>query len=247
MVYSMRFFSNKKAMTESKTNFQELEKKINILFLNKELLRLAFVHTSYVNEHRGEISENNERLEFLGDAVLELVTTEFLYRTFPDTGEGKLTSFRSALVKGKHLAEVAKSLSLGNYLFLSRGEEKSGGREKGYILANTLEALIGSIYLDQGFDVAHRFIDAFILTNLSEILEKGLHIDAKTKFQEMAQEKLGVTPNYRVLEELGPDHNKVFDVGAYLGETLVARGKGSSKQKAEEDAAFAALAEKRWG
>lgn len=218
-----------------------LELKIRVKFKNPAFLKTAFVHTSYVNEHRAETKEHNERLEFLGDAVLELVTTEFLYETFPETDEGQLTSFRSALVKGKHLSDVARKLGLGQYLFLSRGEEKSGGREKSYLLANALEALIGAIYLDRGFATAHKFIDRFILTNLENILKKGLHVDAKSHFQEISQEKLGATPVYQVLSESGPDHNKVFEVGAFVNGILVAKGSGSSKQNAEQDAAVAAL------
>lgn len=220
-----------------------LEQKIRIKFKNHLLLETAFVHTSYLNEHKLDPRSDNERLEFLGDAVLELVTTEYLYAAFPDTGEGQLTSFRSALVKGKHLAEVARGLDLGKYLLLSRGEEKSGGREKNYILANTLEALIGAIYLDRGFSTSHKFISRFILTNLGDILKKGLHVDAKSHLQEFSQEKFGVTPVYQVLSESGPDHNKLFEVGVLLGERLVGKGTGSSKQKAEEQAAIAALKE----
>jgi ribonuclease-3 len=227
-------------------DFSSLEENIRVKFKNPALLKTAFIHTSYMNEHRGEVQEHNERLEFLGDAVLEMVTTEFLYAAFPETNEGELTSFRSALVKGKHLSDVARELGLGEYLFLSRGEEKGGGREKSFLLANTLEALIGAIYLDRGFETAHEFIDRFILTNLGNILKKGLHVDAKSHFQEMSQEKLGMTPNYQVLSESGPDHNKIFEVGAFLGETFVAKGTGSSKQNAEQDAALAALREKRW-
>ena len=218
-----------------------LERKIKVKFKNKALLANAFVHKSYLNEHRDELAQDNERLEFFGDAVLELATTEYLYHTFPGHGEGELTSFRSALVKGKHLSVVARQLGLGEFLLLSHGEEKSGGRDKDYILANTTEALIGAMYLDRGFDTAHKFISNFILTNLGSILEQGLHVDAKSKFQEMSQDKLGVTPLYQVLSENGPDHNKIFEVGAYLGEELIGKGTGSSKQKAEQEAATSAL------
>lgn len=231
---------------QSLKNLEALERKIRIKFKDAKLLQTALVHSSYLNEHKDKVSDHNERLEFLGDAVLELVTTEYLYATFPKSEEGELTSLRAALVKGKHLSLVAEGLGLGEFLFLSHGEEKSGGREKSYILANTLEALIGAIYLDRGFSVAHKFISKFILTNLGDILKKGLHVDAKSKFQEIAQDTLGVTPTYAVLSELGPDHDKVFEIGAYLGEILVAKGKGSSKQKAEQDAAVAALKEKGW-
>jgi ribonuclease-3 len=223
-----------------------LERKIRIKFKDHTLLETAFVHTSYLNEHKSQPLHDNERLEFLGDAVLELVTTEHLYGSFPETKEGQLTSFRSALVKGKHLAEVARTLGLGQYLLLSHGEEKSGGREKNYILANTLEALIGAIYLDRGFLTAHKFIDRFILTNLGDILRKGLHVDAKSRLQELSQEKLGITPSYQVLSESGPDHNKVFEVGAFIEGNLIGKGTGSSKQKAEEQAALAASKGKGW-
>lgn len=228
------------------SRYKELEKKIGIVFQDQELLDTAFVHASYVNEHRDKKSKHNERLEFLGDAVLELVVTEFLFKNFPAKGEGILTNWRSALVKGKHLAEIAEKLDLGLYLYLSRGEERSGGRKKHYILANTLEALIGAIYLDQGYKIAHEFIDNMILAQLTSILEKGLHIDAKSRFQEISQEILGVTPVYQLVEETGPDHNKSFTMAAYVEEELVAKGSGSSKQKAEQAAATAALKAKQW-
>ncbi|MBP7058003.1 ribonuclease III [Candidatus Gracilibacteria bacterium] len=226
--------------------YAELEDKIGLKFKNSGLLDTAFVHKSYVNEHRDLKQENNERLEFLGDAVLELVTTDYLYGTYPDKGEGVLTNWRSALVKGNHLAETAKELDLGFYLYLSRGEERSGGRKKNYILANTLEALIGAIYLDRGYDAAHNFIDKNILVKLPLILEQGLHIDAKSHFQEISQEELGTTPEYRLIKEEGPDHDKKFTMGAYIGEELIAEGSGSSKQKAEQDAAFNSLKVKGW-
>lgn len=232
--------------TAAKLKLKNLEQTIGVHFKNPHLLQTAFVHSSYVNEHRSQKGEHNERLEFLGDAVLELVTTEFLYKTFPDRSEGQLTNFRSALVKGKHLAEVARCLALGQYLLLSRGEEQSGGQGKNYLLANVLEALIGAIYLDQGFDTAHQFISQFILTNLGDILKKGLHIDAKSRFQEIAQERFGLTPRYQLMSETGMDHQKFFEVGAYIGEELVGQGGGSSKQKAEQAAALAALQAKAW-
>jgi len=223
-----------------------LQKKIRVKFKNPELLAQAFVHKSYLNEHKDELSNDNERLEFLGDAVLELVTTEFLFEKFTESEEGQLTSFRSALVKGRHLAEVSKKLGLGEYLLLSRGEEKSGGSEKDYLLANTLEALIGAIYLDKGFKAAHKFISRHIIAKLGEIVKKGLHVDAKSHFQEKSQDSEGKTPEYKVLSETGPDHNKIFEVGAYLGEVLIGKGHGSSKQKAEQSAAEAALKAKAW-
>lgn len=226
--------------------YDKLQKKIKIIFKDINLLDTVFVHTSYLNEHKSLKVCHNERLEFLGDAVLELVVTEYLYKTFPKQEEGVLTNWRSALVKGKHLAEIASDLELGPYLYLSRGEERSGGRKKNYILANTLEALIGAIFLDQGYKTCHIFIDQFILKHLDEILRKGHHIDAKSKLQEISQDTLGITPEYRVHEQHGPDHNKIFTMGAYIGEELAGEGKGSSKQKAEQKAAEQALKNKKW-
>lgn len=225
--------------------YEKLEKMLGIEFKDKSLLDLAFVHKSFMNEYR-EKKESNERLEFLGDAVLELAVTEFLYKTYPHKAEGDLTNWRSAVVKGKNLAQIANELSLGTYLYLSRGEEKSGGRKKNYILANTLEALIGAIYLDQGYEVIHEFISKNILEKLEEILEAGLHIDAKSHFQELAQEKTGITPEYKFIKEWGPDHAKKFMMGVYIGDKKIAEGTGSSKQKAEEDAARRALIDINW-
>lgn len=225
-------------------SYQVLEDKIDIHFKNQEILHTVFVHKSYLNETKEKI-DDNERLEFLGDAVLELLVTEFLYKHYPNS-EGDLTNWRSALVKGSHLAIIAKKLDLGTHLVLSHGEEKSGGRSKNYILANTFEALLGAIYLEQGYDAAHTFVDRFVLIYLEEILEKGLHIDPKSRFQEMAQERLGVTPHYKVLEEIGPDHAKEFTMAAFVGEEEVSRGSGSSKQNAEQDAALKAIQAKGW-
>ncbi len=227
--------------------YQELEDKIKIEFKDKEILDLAFVHKSYMNENKGQKKEHNERLEFLGDAVLELVVTEFLYKQYPEHAEGELTNWRSALVKGANLATIAVDLNLGTYLYLSRGEEISKGRQKNYILANTVESLIGAIYLDQGYDVSHKFIDEFIIARLENILQQKLHIDAKSHFQELAQAKLNITPEYKLISEDGPDHDKQFTMGAYLEEELVDKGTGTSKQKAEQDAARNALRTKGWG
>jgi ribonuclease-3 len=227
-------------------DYKDLEKKIGIKFKDKSLLETAFVHKSYINEHKGEGIADNERLEFLGDAVLELAATKHLFEKYPDQTEGQMTSFRSALVKGKHLAEIAIELGLGEYLFLSNGEEHSGGREKNYILANTVESLIGAMYVANGYDVAEKFIKKFILVRLDEIIENGLHIDSKSKFQEIVQEKEGVTPHYELISEEGPDHNKKFTMGAYINQELIAKGVGKSKQVAEESAATAALKKKKW-
>lgn len=227
-------------------NYKELEKKLDIEFKDKNILNSAFIHKSYINEHKSSGLLHNERLEFLGDAVLELVSTRHLYEKYPDQDEGKMTAFRSALVQGRHLAEVAKELNLGEYLLLSHGEEKSGGREKNYILANLLEALIGAIYLDSGYQKVEQFISTFILTRLDSIISEGQHIDAKSKFQELSQEKENTTPHYELVSEDGPDHDKVFTMGIYIGEKMIATGVGSSKQKAELSAAENALKEKNW-
>ncbi|MBI4975318.1 ribonuclease III [Candidatus Peregrinibacteria bacterium] len=227
-------------------NYEKLEKKIGISFKDKSLLEKAFTHKSYLNEHRNENIEDNERLEFLGDAVLELASTKHLFLNYPNKQEGEMTTFRSALVRGNHLAEIGEKLDLGKYLLLSHGEEKSGGRDKKYILANTLEALIGGIYLDQGYTEAEGFIKKFILVELDEITKKGLHIEAKSQLQETCQEKEDFTPYYEVLSEEGPDHAKKFTVGVYIEDKLVAKGEDSSKQKAENKAAQNALKIKKW-
>jgi ribonuclease-3 len=227
--------------------YTTLEKQIGITFKDKNLVDKAFIHKSFINEYKGgEKKEDNERLEFLGDAVLELVVTEYLYKAYPHKKEGDLTNWRSALVKGRNLAEVANELQLGTYLYLSKGEEKSGGRKKNYILANTLEALIGALYLDKGYRITHEFISSYILKRLEKILEQGLHIDAKSHFQELAQEKIGITPEYRLVSESGPDHAKKFVMAVFLGDKKAGEGKGSSKQKAEEDAARDALVDTAW-
>ncbi len=225
--------------------YKKLEEKIGIKFEDEAMLRGAFIHRSYLNEHKGSKFESNERLEFLGDAVLELVVTEYLYKNYPNP-EGELTNWRSALVKGEMLAKIARELHLGEYLFLSKGEEKSGGREKDYLLANTFEALIGAIYLELGYKKAQKFITDFLLVHLEEILETGSHVDAKSKLQEVAQEKVGVTPNYQLESSEGPDHDKTFTMAAYIGERMVGKGKGGSKQTAEQAAAADALVRLKW-
>ncbi len=234
-----------KKMPKAKKNLAELEKAINLDFKDKKLLDLAFVHKSYVNEHADHVAFN-ERLEFLGDAVLELAVTHFLYNRYPDQPEGDLTNWRSALVKGKNLAKVAKALKLGDYLLLSRGEDMSGGREKKYILANTMEALIGAIYLDKGYDCANEFIMTNIVSLLEEIIEEGLHIDAKSRVQELTQERLNLTPHYELIEESGPDHDKHFIIGVYFGKKLAGKGEGPSKQEGEQAAARSALEKEGW-
>lgn len=225
--------------------YKKLEDLIGLTFIYPEALRGAFIHRSYLNEHKESKFESNERLEFLGDAVLELVVTEYLYRHYPNP-EGELTNWRSALVKGEMLAKVARELELGQYLFLSHGEEKSGGREKDYLLANTFEALVGVIYLELGYKDAQVFIQKFLLSHLETILDSGAHIDAKSRLQERAQEKIGTTPNYELHSEEGPDHNKIFTMTAYIGDRMVGKGKGGSKQVAEQKAAEDALTRLKW-
>ena len=226
--------------------YGSLIKKIGIKFEDESLLDKAFIHRSYLNEHRKEGIESNERFEFLGDAVLELIATRYLFNKHPGKAEGELTNLRSALVQGRHLAEVSKTMDLGKYLYLSNGEENSGGREKNYILANALEAVIGAIYLDQGFEKASEFVNKFILSRLDEIIEKNLFADPKSTLQEFVQEKFETTPTYNILSEEGPDHEKEFEAGVYVDEKLISSRKGSSKQKAESVAAENALKDKSW-
>lgn len=232
------------SIKKNKMNFKKLQEKINISFHNSKILETVFTHKSFINEAKTHI-EHNERLEFLGDAVLELVVTEYLYTNFPNP-EGDLTNWRAALVRGKNLAKLAKDLDLGSFLRLSKGEEKSGGREKGYILANTFEALIGAIYLDSGFETAKKFINKHVTALLSDILRKKLHIDAKSYLQEKAQDKNNSTPEYKLINEEGPAHEMIFEMAVYLNDNLVGRGKGSSKQKAEQQAAMDALKQLGW-
>ncbi len=226
------------------TKLKELEQKLQVSFTQSNLLEQALLHRSYINEHP-EVTHNNERLEFLGDAVLELVVTEYLYENYP-LPEGELTLLRSALVRKENLASIARTLDLGQYLFLSKGEEKSGGRSKNYLLANAFEAIIGAIYLDQGFAASKAFLLHTALVTLDTIVANKLHIDAKSLFQEQAQAHMGITPEYKLIDETGPSHDKVFVMGVYLKDELIATGQGPSKQQAEESAARNALAIKQW-
>jgi ribonuclease-3 len=227
-------------------DFSQLEKKLNLQFKNKDFLIQAFCHRSYLNENPKFYLEHNERLEFLGDAVLELAVTEYLYQKYPKKPEGELTNWRAALVNAKILAEVAKDLDFNDSLLLSRGEAKEMGKARLYILANTFESFIGAVYLDQGYKACREFIKKYLIIRLAEIIEKGLFKDAKSRFQEEAQERVGITPAYKVLEEWGPDHAKHFIVGVFLDKELVAKGEGSSKQEAEIEAAENALEIKNW-
>lgn len=213
-----------------------LENKIQVKFNDRNLLQSAMTHRSYLNENRKWPLPHNERLEFLGDAVLELITTEYLFKNFPNP-EGELTNLRSALVNYKMLSQVSSEIGLDEFILLSKGESKDTGRARQVILANTIEALIGAIYLDGGFDVTKKFVDENVINRLADIVKEGKILDPKSKFQELTQEKLGVTPHYKVLAEWGPDHNKNFEVGVFVGERQIASGVGSSKQEAEISAA----------
>lgn len=230
----------------SSLNFKTFEETVGVSFNDLELLRQAFTHRSYLNEHRGELAGHNERLEFLGDAVLELVSTHFLYTKFPDKHEGDLTAYRAALVNATTCAEVATELGMNDYLLLSRGEAKDTGRARGVLLANAFEALIGAIYMDQGYDAARDFIHAHLLPKIDQIIKTRSWQDAKSTLQEKSQESHGVTPSYAVLEETGPDHDKQFIVGVYIADKMMAKGTGKSKQEAEQSAARAAIEEKGW-
>ncbi|MEA3463631.1 MAG: ribonuclease III [Patescibacteria group bacterium] len=228
-------------------NFSELEKQIDIKFKNRDLLIQSIVHRSYINEHPDFALGHNERFEFLGDAILEIVVTEYLFFKFPQTPEGDLTNWRASLVNSKMLAQVANELNLEKYLYLSKGEAKDkNSKARQYIVANAVEALIGAIYLDQGIRAAKKFIKKFMLSKLENILANQLYIDPKSKFQEKAQEVYGVTPHYKILSEVGPDHAKTFEVGLYLNEELIAKDKGSSKQEAQIAAAGKGIKEKKW-
>ncbi len=221
-------------------NITPLEKILGIKFKNKNLLHTALVHRSYLNENPRFPLPHNERLEFLGDAVLELIVTKFLYENFASP-EGELTTYRASLVNTRALSGMARRLKIKQFLYLSKGEKESSGKAKEVILANTFEAVIGAVYLDQGFLCAEQFIKRVLLPELDFILAHKLFKDAKSKFQEIAQGKFKITPEYKVIEERGPDHAKKFTIGVYVGKKLIAQGTGKSKQDAETQAAGNAL------
>ncbi len=227
-------------------DFSKLEKKLKTKFANKDLLKQAVVHRSYLNEHPEFELPHNERLEFLGDAVLELVVTEYLYKNYPNP-EGELTNWRAALVNAKMLAEIASELGIEDYLYLSKGEAKDvNSKARQIILANAMEAVIGAIYLDKDYEAAKKMIMAQVIVKLPDILKHKLYQDPKSSFQEITQEKVGITPSYKVLEESGPDHAKHFVIGVFLKKELVAKGEGASKQEAQVAAAAEALKVKNW-
>ena len=229
-------------------DFPKFAEKLNITFNDISLLKRACTHRSYLNENKSAGLEHNERLEFLGDGVLELVVTSYLYRKFPDRDEGDLTSYRSALVNTHSLSKVALHIGVDEYLLLSKGESKDTGRARSIIHADTIEAIIGAVYLDKGYDAAANFISEQLMQiiDIDEIVEKKLWLDAKSRFQEKAQEVTGLTPSYKTLKEIGPDHNKMFTLGVFIGDVQVALGTGLSKQEAEQKAAEKALEVKGW-
>lgn len=227
-------------------DFTKFEERAGIKFKDERLLRQAFTHRSYINENRDSGLEHNERLEFLGDAVLELVITDYLYGKMNESDEGELTSLRSALVNADTCAKVASSLGANDFLLLSKGEAKDMGRARQYILANTLEALIGAIYVDQNYESAKDFILKNVAPLMEEILKVGSWIDAKSLFQERAQELKGHTPAYKTVKESGPDHDKHFTVQVSVGSEVYGEGEGKSKQDAEQAAAKDALEKQGW-
>ena len=218
---------------------------VGLNFIDEELIVRAFTHRSYVNENRG-VGNHNERLEFLGDAVLELVITEYLFAKYPKKPEGELTAVRSALVNTQSISEAASSLNMNDYLLLSRGESRDYGRARQYILANTFEAVIGAIFLDQGYATARNFIAKALFDKTDKIVKEKLWQDAKSGFQEAAQEHVSITPSYKTIASEGPDHDKEFTVAVYLDKEIIAEGKGKSKQEAQQDAAQKAMKIKGW-
>jgi ribonuclease-3 len=227
-------------------DFEKIEKKLGFHFNNSELLKQAFTHRSYLNENRKSGVEHNERLEFLGDAVLELVVTEYLYKLYPNKNEGDLTALRSALVNTVSISDVAHGLGFNEFLLLSRGEAKDTGRARQYILANTFESVVGAMFLDLGYEAAQTFINANLIPTLGNIIEKGTWMDAKSKLQEIVQDKVGVTPRYETVKEAGPDHDKTFTIAVFFGEDKKAEGSGKSKQEAEQEAAKKIMLENKW-
>ena len=227
-------------------NFSEFQKKIGYKFKSADLLQQAFTHRSYLNENRQPGRQHNERLEFLGDAVLELVVTEFLYAKYQEKTEGELTAVRAALVNTTSISSAATNLGMNEYLLLSRGESKDIGRARQIILANAFEALIGAIYLDKGYKPAAAFIAEQLFGRAERIVDERLWQDAKSRFQEVAQEKTSITPSYQMLHQTGPDHDKRFVVGVFLGSEKIAQGEGRSKQEAEQAAAEKGLQVKGW-
>lgn len=222
-------------------DIQTIQTTLGLTFKDKTLLQRALTHRSFINENPNHFLDDNERLEFLGDAALDFITGEFLYHRFPEMHEGHLTSLRSALVRTEKLAEFSMHINLGECLFLGKGEEESGGRDRLPILCGAFEALMGALYLDQGIDKVRDFFVPLIKPAIEEILETKSDKDAKSRFQELAQSWSKVTPTYQSLSEDGPDHAKTFTVGAFLADVCYGKGSGPNKQQAAQAAAKSAL------
>ncbi len=227
-------------------DLKALESILEVTFNEPLHLLTAITHRSYLNEHREAQQDHNERLEFLGDAVLELVVTDYLFRTYADKPEGELTAIRAALVNTVSLSAASEKLGINKYLLMSKGEAKDEGRARQYILANVFEAFVGAMYLDQGFTTAQTFIATHLFPKTEEIVRKKLWQDPKSRFQELAQDHASITPTYQLLGQEGPDHDRIFTIGVFLRQELVADGKGRSKQEAEQAAALRAIAVKGW-
>ena len=236
-------------MTEERdinADIAAVEQLLGVVFGDKSFLRSAMTHRSYLNEHREADWSHNERLEFLGDAVLELIVTHYLFEKYPEKPEGELTAVRAALVNTVSLSNASEQLGINDYLLMSKGEAKDTGRARQYILANAFEACIGAIYMDKGYDTARDFVAGHLFAKTEEIVKKRLWQDPKSRFQELAQEAVSITPTYELLSQEGPDHDRVFTIGVYLKKELVAKGLGRSKQEAEQAAAEKALEQKGW-
>jgi len=227
-------------------DFTPFERSLDLSFTDKTLLQRAFTHRSYINENPKSGLEHNERLEFLGDAVIELIVTDYLFRAYPTHTEGELTAYRSALVNAVIMGEVAAEIKMNDYLLLSKGETKDTGRARATILANTYESFVGALYLDQGYEGCNKFVTDTLLPRIDEIIKKKSWKDPKSQVQEEAQERVGVTPSYKVVSESGPDHDKYFTIAIFFGDKKIAEGKGRSKQEGQQAAAQAALVAKGW-
>lgn len=231
----------------SGNSLEKLQKKIGWKFSDENLIRQALVHRSYLNEHPDFKLGHNERLEFLGDAVLEIIVTEYLYLNFQETSEGDLTNWRASLVNAKMLYEIAVELGVEEHLYLSKGEARDKNKKsRQFILADAIEAIIGALYLDKGIEAAKDFVLKNVVSKLDDILKNQSYLDPKSHFQEKAQEEKGITPHYQIIDEIGPDHAKIFTVGLYLEEELITTGQGSSKQEAQVAAALAGLKKMKW-
>jgi len=218
-------------------DYSKIEEKIDVKFNDTNLLIQAFTHRSFLNENKDKGLKHNERLEFLGDAVMELVTTDYLFKTYPDRNEGELTAFRASLVNTQSISDAATRLGFNEFLRLSKGEAKDTGRARAYILANSFESVIGAIYLDQGYGATEKFILTFLTPTLEKIISDGTWIDGKSKLQEFVQERHALTPSYETISEEGPDHDKNFTVAVFYGDKQIETGVGKSKQEAEQDVA----------